>query len=221
MREKRDQLPLWRSKIMKRMYLDILAMMAFSTAAVLAQTTGSTSTSTSTPVTGQSIEQRKDNQQQRIGNGMENGSLTAGESGHLENQEKNLNKEEHNMRAADDGKLTAADKTTLNRQQNRLSNEIYKDKHNAAVQPKTNNEVNTRDRLQQERIGQGVKSGSLTAGEASNLEHKEARLNREERNDRAANGGKLTPGEKAHINHQQNNVSRQIYNKKHNGRRQK
>jgi hypothetical protein len=206
---------------MKRTYLGILAMMAFSTAAVLAQTTGSTSTSSSTPVTGQSIEQRKDNQQQRIGNGMENGSLTAGESGHLEKQEKNLNKEEHIMRSEDGGKLTNADKAALNGQQNHLSKEIYKDKHNAAVQPKTNNEVNTRDRLQQERIGQGVKSGSLTAGEAANLEHKEAGLNREEHNDRAANGGKLTAGEKAHINHQQNNVSRQIYNKKHNGRRQK
>jgi hypothetical protein len=205
---------------MKRTYLGILAMMAFSTAAALAQTTSSTPT-TSTPVTGQSIEQRKDNQQQRIGNGMENGSLTAGESGHLEKQEKNLNKEEHIMRSEDGGKLTTADKTALNQQQNHLSKEIYQDKHNAAVQPKTNNEVNTRDRLQQERIGQGVKSGSLTAGEAANLEHKEAGLNREEHNDRAANGGKLTAGEKAHINHQQNNLSKQIYNKKHNGRRQK
>jgi hypothetical protein len=203
---------------MKRTYLGVLAMMAFSTAAVLAQTTSSTP-STSTPVTGQSIQQRKDNQQQRIGNGMENGSLTAGESSHLENQEKNLNKEEHIMRSEDGGKLTTADKAALNGQQNHLSKEIYQDKHNAAVQPKTNNEVNTRDRLQQERIGQGVKSGSLTAGEAANLEHKEAGLNREERNDRAANGGKLTQGEKAHINHQQNNLSKQIYNKKHNGRK--
>jgi hypothetical protein len=203
---------------MKRIHLGFLAMMAFSAAAVLAQTTASTPT-TNTPVTGQSIEQRKDNQQQRIGNGMENGSLTAGESRHLENQEKNLNKEEHIMRSEDGGKLTKADKAALNGQQNHLSKEIYQDKHNAAVQPKTNNEVNTRDRLQQERIGQGVKSGSLTAGEAANLERKEAGLNREEHNDRVANGGRLTPGEKAHINHQQNNLSRQIYNKKHNGRK--
>ncbi|HEY6272751.1 MAG TPA: hypothetical protein VIX19_12285 [Terriglobales bacterium] len=203
---------------MKRTYLGVLAMMAFSTAAVLAQTASSTP-STSTPVTGQSIQQRKDNQQERIGNGMENGSLTAGESSHLENQEKNLNKEEHIMRSEDGGKLTTADKSALNGQQNHLSKEIYQDKHNAAVQPKTNNEVNTRDRLQQERIGQGVKSGSLTAGEAANLEHKEASLNHQERNDRAANGGKLTQGEKTHINHQQNNLSKQIYNKKHNARK--
>jgi hypothetical protein len=203
---------------MKR--LAILAALAISTAA-LAQTGGSTSgSSASTPVTGQSIEQRKDNQQQRIGNGMENGSLTAGESSRLEKQEQNLNKEERSMRAADKGKLTAADKATLNRQQNHISRNIYRDKHNGFNQPKANNEVNARDRMQQERIGQGVKSGSLTAGEAANLEHKEAGLNREQRNMRAANGGKLTPGEKAKVNRQQNGLSRQIYRKKHNNRRQ-
>jgi len=35
-----------------------------------------------------------------------------------------------------------------------------------------------------------------------------------------ANGGKLTAQEKAQVNRQQNHVSNQIYNKKHNGRRQ-
>jgi hypothetical protein len=210
---------------MKRTYLSILAMMAFSAAAALAQSSGDsssagTSGASAPPVTGKTIEQRKDNQQQRIGNGMENGSLTAGESGRLENEEKNLNREERNMRAADHGKLTAADKAKLTRQQNRISKNIYRDKHNGVNQPKANNEVNARDRLQQERIGQGVKNGSLTAGEAANLEHKEAGLNREQRNMRAANGGTLTPGERARVNRQQNNMSRQIYRKKHNGRKQ-
>ncbi len=172
--------------------MGILGAIAFSAAAALGQAGGS-----GAPVTGQSIEQRKDNQQERIGNGMENGSLTAGESSRLENQEKNLNREEHNMRSADDGKLTAADKARFTRQQNRISNNIYRDKHNGIHQSKVNNEVNARDRLQQERIGQGVKSGSLTAGEAAKLEHKEAGLNREQRNMRAGNGGKLTPGEES------------------------
>jgi hypothetical protein len=199
---------------MKRTQWAVLAALAFSAAAALAQG------GAGTPVTGQSIEQRKDNQQQRIGNGIENGSLTAGEAGRLENQEKNLNQEEHGMRTADGGKLTGADKAKLNRQQNRISGNIYRDKHNGINQPKANNEVNARDRMQQERIGQGVKNGSLTAGEAANLEHKEAGLNREERNMRAANGGRLTPGEKAQVNRQQNNMSRQIYKKKHNNRKQ-
>jgi len=200
---------------MKRTYAGILALIAFSAVTAMAQS------SDSTPVTGQTIEQRKDNQQERIGNGVENGSLTAGEAGRLETREKNLNTEERAMRAADNGKLTAADKATLNRQQNRLSNSIYRDKHNGIHQPRVNSEVNARDRMQQERIGQGIKSGSLTAGEAANLEHKEANLNREQRAMRAVNGGTLSPGEKAVVNRQQNAMSRQIYNKKHNGRTQK
>ncbi|HZS27109.1 MAG TPA: hypothetical protein VFB76_07750 [Candidatus Angelobacter sp.] len=203
--------------MMKRICTGILTVFSLATVAAFAQS--SSTPTTSTPVTGKTIQERKDNQQNRIGNGVENGSLTAGEAGRLENKEKNLNKEEHNMRTADDGKLTAADKAKLTRQQNRLSNNIYNQKHDAQVQPKTNNEVNTRDRNQQERIGQGIKSGQLTAGEASNLEKKETKLNKEERNDRAANGGKLTQGEKARINRQQNRASKQIYNKKHNGRK--
>jgi hypothetical protein len=125
------------------------------------------------------------------------------------------------MRTADDGHLTAADRAKLNRQQNRLSNNIYRDKHNARVQntnPKS--EVGQRQRNQQERIAQGVKSGQLTAKETAHLEGREAAINKEVKNDRAANGGKLTPVEHAQVNRQQNHVSNAIYRKKHNGRTQ-
>src|SRR6201984_1682628 len=167
------------------------------------------------------INQRKENQQDRIANGVASGELTAGETSNLEKKESNLNKEENLMRSEDNGKLTGADRKVLNQQQNQLSNQIYKDKHNAAVQntnPKS--EVGKRAENQQDRIAQGIKSGQLTGGEASNLERKEAGINREVRNDRAANGGKLTQQERAQGNRQQNRVSNQIYNKKHNGRRQ-
>lgn len=192
-----------------------LASFALLVPAVFAQ---DATTTTTPPVKKPTIEQRKDNQQQRIGNGVQNGSLTAGEAARIEKRESNLNKEEHAMRQADNGKLTPQDRRILNRQQNRLSQNIYNQKHDAQVQPKANNEVNARQKLQQERIGQGIKSGSLTPSEAAKLEHKDAAINREVRNDRQANGGTLTPAEKAQVNRQQNRVSRQIYNKKHNGR---
>jgi hypothetical protein len=102
-----------------------------------------------------------------------------------------------------------------------MSKQIYQDKHNSAVQnttPKT--EVGKRAENQQDRIGQGIKSGQLTAGEAAHLENNEAKINHEVRNDRAANGGKLTPQERAKVNRQQNRQSRQIYRDKHNGRHQ-
>jgi hypothetical protein len=80
--------------------------------------------------------------------------------------------------------------------------------------------VGKREENQQDRIGQGIKSGQLTAGEAAHLENNESKINNEVRNDRAANGGKLTSGEKKQVNKQLNRQSRQIYRDKHNGRRQ-
>jgi hypothetical protein len=167
------------------------------------------------------INQRKDNQQDRIGNGVQSGQLTAGETKNLEKKEAGLNGEENRMENRDNGNLTAADKARLTRQQNRLSNNIYRDKHNARVQntnPKT--EVGQRQRNQQERIAQGVKSGQLTSKETEHLEGREAAIHKEVKNDRAANGGKLTPVEHAQVNRQQNHMSNAIYRKKHNGRNQ-
>ena len=179
------------------------------------------SNNTAAPVTGQTIQDRKENQQDRIANGVKSGELTAGETGNLEKKEASLNQEERDMRKLDNGKLTAADKATVTQQQNQLSKQIYQDKHNAPVQ-NTNprSEVGKRAENQQDRIAQGIKSGQLTAGEAAHLENNEARVNREVRSDRAANGGKLTPQEKAKVNRQQNRMSRQIYRDKHNGRKQ-
>jgi hypothetical protein len=76
--------------------------------------------------------------------------------------------------------------------------------------------VNERRNNQQERIGNGVRSGQLTPHETSNLEHKEANINHETAADRHANGGTLTPQEHQKINHQQNQASREIHQDKHN-----
>ncbi len=78
--------------------------------------------------------QRKVNQQARIAQGVQSGQLTAHETGNLEHREASVNHEERAMRRADGGKLTAGDRAALNNRQNKISNSIYKDKHNAAVQ---------------------------------------------------------------------------------------
>ena len=76
--------------------------------------------------------------------------------------------------------------------------------------------VGKRAENQQDRIAQGVKSGSLKPRETANLEKKEAAIHQEVKTDRALNGGKLTRGEKRVVNRQQNKMSRQIYRAKHN-----
>jgi len=76
------------------------------------------------------INQRKENQQDRIAQGVKSGQLTPGETARLEHRETRLNREERHMRATDSGHLTRRDRRVLTRQQNRESNRIYKDKHN-------------------------------------------------------------------------------------------
>jgi hypothetical protein len=186
------------------------------TTAILLSTAALTFLSVSTAFAQYDISQRKDNQQDRIAQGVQSGELTAGETKNLETKEAGLNHEEHTMRQDDNGQLTAADRATLNRQQNRLSNQIYHDKHNANVAHYGNNEVGQRRENQQDRIAQGIGSGQLTAGETARLEGQQQSINHEITGMRQANGGRLTGAERTAINQRQNRASSNIYAKKHN-----
>jgi hypothetical protein len=175
------------------------------------------STSTTAPKEG-SVNDRRQDQQQRIANGVQSGQMTAGETKRIEGREANVNKEIHADRTANGGKLTTQERQQVNRQQNNLSRSIYNDKHNAAQAHYGNNEVGQRRENQQDRIANGIRSGQMTAGEASRTEGREQRINRSVAADRAANGGKLTGQERQNINRRQNGASRQIYRQKHNNR---
>jgi hypothetical protein len=194
----------------KGLILAMAIVVAFCASSVFAQSqSGSDS---SNPPT---IQQRKENQQDRIANGVQSGQLTAGETKNLETKEAGLNHEEHTMRSEDDGHLTAADRARLNNQQNHLSNNIYGDKHNAATAHYGNNEVGQRRENQQDRIAQGIRSGELRPGQTARLENQEQGINREVGGMRQANGGRLTNADKRVVNQQQNAVSRHIYRDKH------
>ena len=77
-------------------------------------------------------------------------------------------------------------------------------------------DINQRKADQQGRIANGVRSGQLTAGETSRLEHHEAGVNREERGMRAQDNGHLTKQDRRTVHAQQNQESRRIYRDKHN-----
>lgn len=162
------------------------------------------------------VDDRKQNQQQRVAQGIQSGQLTSGETANLEKKEAAINQEVHTDRTLNGGKLTQAERNQVNRQQNRVSSQIYTDKHNAVTRPTPTTEVGARRENQQQRIANGVGSGKLTAGETARLEKGEAGISHEIHNDRAANGGKLTAAEKKQVNHQQNQESRKIYRAKHN-----
>jgi hypothetical protein len=103
---------------MKLASLALTAALVLAPAAVFAQS-------------GATIYQRKDNQRDRISQGLRSGQLTPGETTHLERQEGRINREENHMRAEDRGRLTRQDRRMLTRQQNRESRRIYRDKHNS------------------------------------------------------------------------------------------
>jgi len=163
-----------------------------------------------------SIAQRKENQQDRIANGVKSGQLTPGETANLEKKEAAINKETSADRAANGGKLTPAEKAQVNQQQNKLSKQIYNDKHNASTAHYGNNKVGQRRENQQDRIAQGIKSGQLTPSETAKLEKQQQGINKQVAGDRKANGGSLTASQKKQINKEQNQASRNIYRKKHN-----
>ena len=78
------------------------------------------------------------------------------------------------------------------------------------------NEVSQREKFQQQRINQGVKSGALTPEEAAILEKDEAKIQNEEAKDFAKNNGHLTPAEQRRLNVEQNRESHRINKGKHN-----
>jgi hypothetical protein len=210
------------------MKLYALAFTVALAGAAFAQDTTSTTTSTTTTTTTPAsttaekkmgVNARQARQQQRIGEGVENGSLTAGEAAKLENKETKLNKEEARFRKSG-GQLTPAEKAKLEKQETTLSTDISKQKHDAQVQntdPKF--EIGKRDREQQKRIGEGIENGSLTAKEGGKLETKEAKLNKQENRMRA--DGDMTQKEKAKVDREQNRLSKDIAKQKHDKQRRR
>ena len=78
--------------------------------------------------------------------------------------------------------------------------------------------INQRQQNQQNRIAEGLQSGSLTANEAANLEKREAKIAADKRAAKA--DGVVTPAERRKLKREQDDASRAIARKKHNNRTQ-
>lgn len=81
------------------------------------------------------VGQRRENQQDRIAQGIRGGSLSPNEASHLEGREQHINRQVARDRAANGGKLTGGEKAQINHEQNRASGKIYADKHNRQRNP--------------------------------------------------------------------------------------
>jgi hypothetical protein len=74
--------------------------------------------------------------------------------------------------------------------------------------------IQQRERNQQRRIGQGVRSGELTANETRRLEREQAAIRRHEKIMKS--DGDLTEQERRRLTREQNRASKDIYRMKHN-----
>ena len=76
------------------------------------------------------VEQRIDNQQGRIAQGVHSGQLTYGEYHRLDNGLDRIQAQRRDDLRENDGHLTSREYRQLNREENNLSDRIYFDKHN-------------------------------------------------------------------------------------------
>jgi galactitol-specific phosphotransferase system IIB component len=75
------------------------------------------------------VNQRLDNQQARINQGLANGTMTGKEAARDESHDANIAKRESVDEAKHGGHLTKGEQNRLNRSENRNSRHIYRQKH--------------------------------------------------------------------------------------------
>ena len=97
---------------------------------LVAATTASAQTPTTAPADKPTINQRLENQKDRIQAGTKDDQLTKGERTKLRANDAAIHAQEKVYRHANDGKLTNGEKRQLNRELNRNSRQIYRDRHN-------------------------------------------------------------------------------------------
>jgi hypothetical protein len=166
------------------------------------------------------IQQRMQNQEQRIDQGVKSGALTPKETGRLEAEQAKIRQTEQRMKS--DGQLTPNERQKLNNMQDRSSQHIYNQKHDAQTANVGQggaggnvNDPNIQQRMQNQerRIQQGVNSGALTPKEAGKLEAREAKIKQDEA--RMKSDGQLTAKERKKLNKELDNASDRIYKQKH------
>jgi hypothetical protein len=165
-----------------------------------------------------STTQRDVKQEQRIENGLQNGSITTRENAQLQRDEAHVDR----LQAKDlkDGSLSPAEKAQLTVAQNKTSRDIRQAKTNGingnplSASSQRAQADTQRNIDQQQRIANGVRNGSLTNHEAASLERGQSHVDRREA--RAGADGHVGAAEQRAIARADNRQSARIYNKKHN-----
>ncbi|KDP86291.1 hypothetical protein CF70_008250 [Cupriavidus sp. SK-3] len=164
--------------------------------------------------------QRNVNQEQRIENGLQSGSLSTREAASLQKQTARVDRMESHALA--NGSVSPREQASIQRAENNVSRDISRDTHNgisgnpASLSSQRMQADVQRNINQEQRIQNGVANGSLTNREAGKLERGQAHVDRREA--RAGANGHVGAAEQRGIQRAENRDSRAIYHDKHNGR---
>ena len=189
----------------------------FVTALVAAAAFGS-SVAASAQTSAANTTQRDVRQEQRIENGLQNGSITTRENAELQRDEAHVDR----LQARDmkNGPMTPAEKAQLAAAQDKTSRDIARARHNGidgnplSASSQRAQADTQRNIDQQQRIHAGVANGSLTNREAASLERGQSHV--DARESRAGANGNVSAGEQRRIARADNRQSARIHTKKHN-----
>lgn len=190
--------------------LIVSALFTFAAAGAFAQTAASTV-------------QRDVNQEKRIEQGLQNGSLTTREASQLQRDESKVDKLQ--TQALKDGKLSDAERARLQKAQNKASHDINTAEHNGVngnplsassqrMQADVQRNVN-----QQQRVEQGVQNGTLTNHEVAKVERGEAKIDHKEYV--AGRDGQVNKREQRKVQRADNHESKKIFRQKHDAQNRK
>ncbi len=156
-------------------------------------------------------------QQQRIEQGLQNGTITTREGAELERDEARVDRMQ--SRDMSNGSLSASEQSRLNAAQDRVSRDIHQATTNgvngnpmSASSQRMQTDVQ-RNINQEDRIADGVHDGSLTAHEASRMERGESRI--DSREYAAGRNGRISAREQTGLKREDNRQSQRIYNQRH------
>ena len=195
----------------------LIATAALVGAATLSVGAFAQATTNPAPTGTQGTLDRDIHQQQRIEQGLQNGTITTRENAELQRDEARVDRlQARDMR---NGSLSAAEQSRLAAAQDRLSADIHDAKRNgvdgnplSASSQRAQAEVQ-RNLNQQQRIETGVHNGTLTAHEASRLEHGQANDGRREY--AVGRDGRIGAWQQRGLQAQETRQSGRIYAQKH------
>ncbi|WP_341678290.1 hypothetical protein [Niveibacterium sp. SC-1] len=161
-------------------------------------------------------------QQDRIEAGLQSGALNTREASKLEKEESQVSHME--AKAMRNGSVSSAEAQRIDAAQNKVSQDIYREKHDAqrgdpnSASSQRMQAAVQRNANQQARIDQGLKSGELTTHEAARTERGQAHVDRREA--RAGSDGHMGARESERVqlaeNHQSGRIFRQKHDRQHN-----